>query len=132
MPVYLNSTSTPIEIAGIRLEPNEQTATNKWIPGVLPAGISKVKDTPYYTDILYSAKISTTTTYDIPATITDNYKLTFYCTAVEASVKLNSSDSVAKSMGVGEKYEVTCMTRIINSVIFTISSGVIYFTISAI
>lgn len=131
MPRYANSNSTSVDVEGIHFDPNETKTINQWI-GTLPSGVTKVADAPYYSPVISSAKLTTTTTVTVPATVTGNYKISVYCNSVEVSVKINSSSAEAKLLGAGESYEITCLSRIVDNIIVTISGGVAYVTISKI
>lgn len=131
MPKYTNANVTAVDVDGIHFDPLQTISTYQWI-GTLPNGVTKVADAPYVSGIISSAKISTTTTVQVPVTLTGNYKISVYCNTVEVSVKLNSSGAVAKLLGAGELYEITCLSRTVDNIIVTVSSGVAYVTIEKI
>jgi len=128
MPKYLNSGTTVIEAGGVRFEPNVPVETYQWIP-VLPTDLTKVSDSPYLDPILLSKAITSTSTETLATTITGNYKVVLYCSAGAVSYKFNSDSATARVLGAGESDDYICLSRTINDIRFTISSGTVYLTI---
>lgn len=128
MPTYLNSGTSAVELGGVRLEPNESVQTLQWVP-TLPTGVTKTSDSPYLDPILLSKSITSPSTETLASAITGNYKVLLYCSTGSVSYKFNSDSSTARVLGAGESDEYLCLSRTINDIRFTISSGTVYLTI---
>lgn len=86
---------------------------------VISNGISKTLDTPFYNPVLLSQVVLVNGTVSIPASITDNYKISIYATG-ELTVKFNSADATAYLVPQGSVLEKLCSRRIINDIRLTI------------
>lgn len=128
MPTYLNSSTVPVELAGQRLEVNESVRTYQWVP-TLPTGVTKTSDSPYLDPILLSKSLTSTATETLATDITGNYKVLLYCSTGTVSYKFNSDEATDRVLGAGESDEYLCLSRTINDIRFTISSGTVYLTI---
>ena len=132
MPKYANGNSTSVDAEGLHLDPKETKETYQWLT-VLPSGVTKLADAPFVDQVLYSAKITSPTTYRIPDAVSGNYKIGIYATTgAEATFKLSSSDGVARVLGALDKYEIMCGIRTVDSIIFTAITGSVYLTIEKI
>jgi hypothetical protein len=128
MPKYANANSTSVDVEGFHLDPLETKETYQWLT-VLPSGVTKVSDSPYFDPTILSQKISSTTTVNIPSTISGSFRIRIYVASGEVGVKINSSGAVDRLMGAGDIYSQLCVNRSIDSLIFTISTGVAYLTL---
>jgi len=131
MPAYKNSTSTVINAEGVRIEPGQTVETYQYIAS-LPAGVTLTSASPYWDNIVSSAKLTSTTTVTVPSSLLGNYKIKIYVGAGECTVKTNSSSATAQYVGLYETLELTCLSRIIDNVIVTIASCTCYVTIEKI
>lgn len=130
-PTYKNSNTTAYVQDNIRIEPKESESTVVWLPS-LASGITKASDSPYYDPILSSAVYTSgTNTITVPATVTGNYQIEIYSAATggTGTIKYNSSDATARSIVAGDKVVETCLSRTVDSIILTVSSGSISVTI---
>jgi len=86
-----------------------------------------------YDTVILSQKITSPTSVAIPASVKGNYKISIYpTTGAEATFKLNSSDSTARVVGALDKFDLTCLSRIVDSIIFTAITGSVYLTVEKI
>ena len=122
MPTYKNTGNEVVDVGGLRIEPGETVTSLEWFKE-LPSTVTKVSDSPFYDPIIYSASITAGGTHNIEDNVVGNYKITVYCATGNITVKLNSSSGVAKVLGAGETYIVTCLSRIVDSVILAVTSG---------
>ena len=127
MPKYTNGTNAIIMAGTHRFEAGETLEIREWL-NPLPAGITKSSDSPFYDPIILSQKVTSTGPVAIPV-VNGSYKVRIYVSTGEVSVKFSSSSATAILIGAGDYHEVKCMSRSINSVIFTISSGTAYLTV---
>jgi hypothetical protein len=142
MPKYTNANATVVSIGGLRLEPGESKTTLEFIPGSLPSGVTEVATAPTFQPIILSQKLTAGATVTIPdsyvdplsgATInlTGNYLVSMYATG-EATVQLNGA-GVARYLGTEDyPYEVRCLSRVVDTVVCTVASGVLYVTVEKI
>ena len=139
MPTYLNSTSAPIIVGLSRIEAGQSVKTGEYLLS-LPAGITQTSANPYFDPTIYSTVLTSTTTVTVPTTFLDtstgkqvglvgNYKIKVYVGTGSCTVKVNDAAAVPRFVGQYETWDITCMSRIINSVIITITSGTIYISI---
>lgn len=141
MPQYKNNTTSVLFAGSLRIEPGETVSTYEYLR-TLPTGITQEAATPYFSNVISSAKLTNTTTVTVPTTYTDsngktvdlvgNYKIKVYVGTGECTVKSNSSSATARYVGLYETYDLVCLTRIIDNIIVTISSGTVYVTIEQI
>lgn len=131
MPKYQNTGTSLIVVGSLRFERGETLETPIWLDS-LPSGIVLLADAPFFNPIILSQKVASTSTVTIPVVSTGSYKVSVYVTAGEVSLKVNSSSSTAVLLGVGMKFEAICLSRTINDLRFTISSGTAYVTVEKI
>lgn len=132
MPKYTNGNNTSVDVEGIHFDPKETKETYQWLT-TLPSGVTKVSDLPMYDTVILSQKITSPTSVAIPASVKGNYKISIYpTTGAEATFKLNSSDSTARVVGALDKFDLTCPSRIVDSIIFTAITGSVYLTVEKI
>jgi len=122
-----------------RIEPGQTVATGEYLLN-LPWDVVQTSASPYMDTMIYSAKLTGTTTVNIPTTVVDsssgltiplltNYKFRAYVGLGECSIQLNNVAAVSRYVGLYDTYEIFCSTRMVNSVILTISSGTVYVSI---
>ena len=131
MPTYKNSGTSVVNVEGLRLEPGETKATYQYLI-TLPAGVTLTSASPYWDNVVSSAKLTSTTTVSVPDSLTGNYKIKIYVGVGECTVQTNNSGAVARYVGLYETLELTSLSRIIDNVIVTIASGTVYVTIEKI
>jgi len=131
MPKYKNTSTSQIVVGSLRWEPGETLETPIWL-ATLPSGISKLADEPYFDPTVLSQKVTSDETVTIPDVTTGSYKVSVYVTTGEVSLKLNSDSGTARLLGVGMLFEAICLSRTINDLRFTISSGTAYVTVEKI
>jgi hypothetical protein len=131
MPTYLNSGTTVANIGLYRIEPGESKVINEYISS-LPTGVTQTSATPYFDPVVSSAKLTGTTTVTVDSALTGNYRIRVYVGVGECTVKLNGSAAVDRYVGLYETYTIDCMTRAVDNVIVTISSGTVYVTVERI
>jgi len=143
MPKYSNAGTETVTIGDLRLAPGETKSTLVFIPGALPANITEaVAITPTILPIISSVKLTTTTTVTVPETFTDpisassvdlvgNYLISVYVGTGECTVQLNGAGT-AKHVGLYETYSIRCLSRTVDTLVVTISSGTVYVTIESI
>jgi len=140
MPTYKNNTTAPITIEDVRLEAGETVKTNKFLD--YPTGVSLESGLPTITRVIYSAKLTGTTTVTVPKTYTPNtdypqsvklqgnYKIRIYAgTSADGNVKLNNGTDVAKYLGANDVYEILCLDRIVDNFTLTVAAGTFYASI---
>ena len=134
MPSYTNSTSAVITVGSLRVEPGETKTTKEFVVGATAAGLTLNANTPIYSPTLQSSKVSSTSTVTVPAALTGNYQVIIYVPAGsnESQIKLNDASDVARYIGPGQTVVYSCLSRIIDSIIFTAITGAAYVTIEAI
>jgi len=142
MPKYKNAGTTTVTIGDLRLAPGETKSTLVFIPGSLPTNITEEASAPTIRPFISSAILTTTTTVTVPETFTDpisassvdlvgNYIVSVYVGAGECTVQLNGI-GVAKQVGLYETYSIRCLSRTVDTLVVTISSGTVYVTIESI
>ena len=95
---------------------------------VLPYGVT-IDKTVYCIDpIIASSKVSSTSTYTIPDTDT-GYTVKLFCLSGEVSFKINTVGTSCL-LGAGMTFEMKCRTRSVDTIDFTITTGVVYVTIT--
>ena len=108
-----------------RIEAGQTIQTNEYIK-TLPNGVVQISATPSYNSCLYSTLISGSGSYSIPSTVTQNYRVSIFVSTGSTgslAVQPNSLGNSVILVGGGE-YQVTCLTRILDSIVWT-SSGAI-------
>ena len=141
MPKYTNSGSAAITMGDVRVEPGQTVSTLKFVPGVLPAGITEDTSEPTITPIVSSVKITGSTTITIPDTIVSalsgetkdlngNYLITVYVATGDATVQLNGV-GVARYVGLYETYTIRCLSRTIDTLL-VVPTGETYVTVELI
>ena len=95
---------------------------------VLPYGVIQDKTVGNYDPIIGSSKVSSTSTYTIPATNT-NYNVKLFCLSGEVAFQINSRGTSCL-LGAGMTFEMKCRNRTIDTIVFTISTGVVYVTVT--
>jgi hypothetical protein len=128
MPKYQNTSSDLIVVGSLRWEPKDTLETLIWLES-LPAGIVKLADAPYLNPVVLSQKVIITSTITVPNVSESGYEVRVYVTAGEVSIKINSDSGTAQLLGVGMSWGAHCLSRTINDLRFTISSGTAYVTI---
>jgi hypothetical protein len=131
MPKYTNTGTSLIVVGSLRFEPKDTLETPIWLE-TLPTGISKLADAPYFNPTILSQKVSTTSTVTIPNVTESSYKVGVFVLSGEVSLKLNSDSGTARLLGAGMSFEAICVSRTINDLRFTISTGVAYVTVEKI
>lgn len=132
MPKYYNSNTTSVDFEGLHLDPKETKDTYIWLTS-LPSGVTKVSDLPMYDTVILSQEVTSPTSVAIPVSTKGNYKISIYATTgAKATFKLNSSDGTARVVGALDKFELTCLSRIVDSVIFTAITGSVFLTVEKI
>lgn len=141
MPKYTNGNATVVTIGSLRLEPGETKTTLEFIPGSLPSGVTQDDVLPSYQPIVYSTKFGGGTTVTIPDTyvdaltgatknLTGNYLITIYATG-ESTVQINGV-GVARYIGQELYYEIRCLNRTVDTLVFTVASGTVYVSVDLI
>jgi hypothetical protein len=130
MPRYLNSSTSDKTFGQYRIPPGEYIDIEEYI-STLPSGITMDNTYGYYNPIIYNEKVTSGKTVTIPAT-TSAYKVRIYVSTGEVDITLNVGTATTKTIGAGDLWEIKCMNRIIDSIIFTISSGTAYLTVEKI
>ena len=108
-----------------RLEAGQSITTQQYFP-TLPNGVVQISATPSYNPALYSSLITSTGSYTLASTITDNYRITFYVSTGSTgsiAIQPNGLGNAITLVG-GQEYQITCLTRIINSLTYTVTSTV--------
>jgi hypothetical protein len=131
MPTYANSGVNVITKGSMRVEPGSSEESVIFYQN-LPTGLTQTAAIPFFDPILYSVKVTSSSTINIPTSILENYKITIVVTAGEVSVKYNASTANALILGAGMVEETKCSSRIVDNLIFTISSGTAYVIIKKI
>ena len=132
MPKYLNSGTSVVDVEGIRIEPGQTVETYQWI-GTLPSGVTKVSDAPFANTPILSAVYTSSGTYSIPATVKGNYLISIFADTGEVTAKFSSSDNTAYYIAEGQGISITCLTRTVDSIIYTVAEGgKVYITVEAI
>jgi len=131
MPKYQNTGTDLIVVGSLRFEPGDTLETQIWLD-TLPAGIVKLADAPYFNPTILSQKVSTTSTVTIPEVTTGSYQISVFVLSGEISLKLNSDSGTARLLGAGMTFEAICLSRTINDLRFTITTGVAYVTVEKI
>jgi hypothetical protein len=132
MPKYYNSNSTPVDIEELHLDPLETKTTYKWLT-VLPSGVTKLADAPFTNTPIYSAALTTSGSYSIPASVKGNYLISVYADTGEVTVKFSSSDNTPYYIAAGQGIAITCLSRTVDSIIYTVAGGgKVYITVEAI
>ena len=129
MPIYKNNSTVIVALGSTRIEPG-QAATIMTYYTDLPTGVDKLNDVGFYDPVVQSGTISSTTTVTIDASLKDNqaYEISLFVVSGAVNVKINGS-AVGLLMGAGQSEKFYCTTRIINTLTFTISSGVINYSV---
>jgi hypothetical protein len=128
MPKYTNTGTSLVVVGDVRIEAGQTVNSRIWLPTPLPAGISKLSDIPFHNPVILSQ--AATGTVAVPASVIGNYKITVFCTTAGLTVKTDSATAVARILGVGQTWEAICLSRTIDSLIF--SGGAGYVTIEMI
>lgn len=131
MPRYQNTGTSIIDVQGIRFDPGQTKDSHIWI-ATLPAGLVKLLDAPIFDNVILSQKITAGVTVNVPAAVTDNYKISVFCTAGDVGIKTDTSSATERILGTGMEWGAICLSRTINSLIFTVSGGTAYLTIEKI
>lgn len=128
MPKYTNTGTSIVVVGDIRIEPGQTVDSRIWLTTPLPTGITKLSDVPFHDSVILSQ--AATGTVAVPAAVDGNYKITVFCTTSGLTVKTDSALAVARTLGVGQTWEASCLSRTIDSLIF--SGGAGYVTIEKI
>jgi hypothetical protein len=128
MPKYTNTGTSLVVVGSIRIEPGQTVDSRIWLSTPLPAGISKLSDIPFHDSVILSQLAAGTIA--VPASVTGNYKITVFCTTTGLTIKTDSSSAVARILAIGQAWEAICLSRTIDSLIF--SGGAGYLTIEKI
>lgn len=132
MPKYINSGTTVVEVQGIRIEPGETVTTKQWI-ATLPEDVTKVTDLPLAHTPILSAVYTSSGSVGIPASVVGNYLVSIFADTGEVTVKFSSSDNTSWYIAEGQGMAFTCLTRTIDSIIYTVGAGgKVYITVEAI
>lgn len=131
MPAYKNNGTAVVVLGSLRIEPGETKTSEIFFKG-LPSGVVQTATAPTFDPQIYSEKITSTKSVSIPTTFNTDYRVKLFCTAGEVSIKYNDSNNAAILLGPGMSTEITCLDRIVETVIFTISSGTVYLNIEKI
>ena len=131
MPKYQNTGSDLVVVGSLAFSPSQILETPIWLES-LPAGIVLLADAPYFNPTLLSQKVTTTSTVTIPNVAQSSYKVEVFVLSGEISLKLNSDSGTARLLGAGMTFEAICLSRTINDLRFTITTGVAYVTVEKI
>jgi hypothetical protein len=129
MPRYQNASTSVVELDGIRIEPGQIVTTEKYIQKALPANVTLVDAVGFYDPTLLSQKVTSTSTVSVPAGLVGNYRIIIFCLSGEVTVKANAATATARFMCAGDRLEWLCTSRVIDNVILTIATAVVYVTI---
>lgn len=129
MPKYVNNGTSVVVVGDIRIEAGQTIETRIWLPAPLPTGVVKLADAPFLDSVILSQTVASATVA-IPASVTGNYKISVYCSAGNTTIKTNSASAVARVLGTGMTWEAICLSRTIDSLIFT--GGTAYLTVEKI
>ena len=132
MPKYQNQGTEIVTIGSIRLDPGQTKESRIWLTTPLPTNVTKLSDDPIFNRVILSQKITAGITVAIPASVDGNYKIGVYCTAGDVTIKTDTTDATGRLLGTGMLWEAICLSRTINSLIFTVSSGTAYLTVEEI
>ena len=133
MPRYTNSTNSVISVGSVRVEPNSFKDSFEYF-AALPAGLTVTAALPVFTRTIQSVKLSGAATTTIAAAATGNYMVSIFVPAGanELTFKINDASDVARLIGPGDRYEIQCGYRVVNSIIVTAITGVAYLSVDAI
>ena len=126
MPIYKNNSTEVQTLGSTRIEPGEAKQVLTYYTD-LPTGVDKLNDDGFFDPIIQSATYSSTDTLTVDADAAkDNqaYEIRLFCVSGTVAVGINDS-TVDLLMGAGQSEKFYCTTRIIDKLVFTISSGVI-------
>lgn len=125
MPKYLNSNAVDTMLGINRIGAGETFITKEYF-SVLPSGVTKVADAPFFNPIIDSAVIagdSGTTTKTVPAG-SSSYGIRLYCLSGAITVQFNHVDNDPELYLIaGESWEMVMHNRLIDNVIITLSAG---------
>ena len=128
MPRYTNAGPDLVVVGSIRIEVGQTVDSRIWLATPLPTGVTKLSDSPFHDEVILSQ--AATGTVNVPAAVDGNYKIHVFCTTSGLTIKTDSASAVARILGVGESWDAICLSRTINSLIF--SGGAGYVTIEKI
>ena len=132
MPTYKNSGTTVADVGGLRVEPGQSVESVIWV-STLPAGVTKTSDSPFTNTPILSAVYTSSDTYSIPVSVTGNYLISVFADTGEVTVKFSSASNTAYYIAEGQGITVTCLSRTVDSIIYTVAvSGKVYITVEAI
>ena len=124
MPRYTSDTSRPV--GQIYINAGQPTDSYEFIQN-LPVGVVVDKTQYLFDPVIDSVKISSTTTYTIPATTT-GYLIKLYCLSGEVAFQVNTTGK-STLLGAGMSWNCLQTQRNIETIKFTITTGVVYVTI---
>lgn len=115
MPLYKNTTTERVSLAGMLLDPGEAKAIESWI-SPLPAGIVKLSDSPMYNPVIYAAKHNAAGTITIPTGET-RFNIHIAVTSGEVTVYFSSgSNTPPLVLYNGARWNIKCFERAINDI----------------
>lgn len=130
MPRYSNTSGTgDIFYQGTRVPNQETVQQTEYLQGTLPTGLVFLDNTGFMDPIIYSAKVTSTTTITLPAT-TSGYKVDVYCSTGEVGLQFNDASANTVLIPATQRISRGCRSRVIDSIILTISSGTAYVTVT--
>ena len=125
MPTYINNSSTVVCLDSTRIEVGQTVSTLEYFP-TLPSGVTQLSASPSYNPCVASSLITSTGSYSIPSTVTGNYRITFFVSEPSSgsiTIQPNGIGNTITLVG-GQQYQITCLTRIINSLTYTVTGTV--------
>ena len=130
MPTYQNNSKIQSTIGTLTLAPGQIGTSNEWFlnSDLTARGWTETSGSPSYNPFITSVVITSSGAYNVPQSLSGNYQITFFCSTGSIAVYLNEI-GIPRNIVAGEKYSISCLSRIVNSISWIISSGTASFTV---